>query len=197
MTADPYMDPLTGILRNLLGITTAQQLQRAERRLTRAALLRLAEHSLPGHYDLAHLQAFHRALFGDIYVWAGQIRTVNIARTDFFALYSYIESYASEVFDRLAAENRLRGLHFSQFIERLAHYYGEVNAIHPFRNGNGRAQRAFFAQMAAEADWRIGWVQLDPETNVTASLASLRGNNRALEGMFRSLVAPTDGGLYP
>jgi len=51
--------------------------------------------------------------------------------------------------------------------------------------------------MAAEAGWRIGWEQLDPETNVTASLASLRGNNRALEGMFRSLVAPTDGGLYP
>ena len=193
MVDDPYVDPRTGILRNSLGITTAQQLQRAERRLTRAALLRLAEHPLRGHYDLAHLQAFHLALFGDIYAWAGQIRTVNIARTDIFALHPYIESYASEVFRRLAAENHLCSLPFDQFIGRLAHYFGEVNAIHPFREGNGRAQRAFFGQLAAEAGWRIEWERLDPEMNVTASVASLRGNNQPLEGMFRSLVARADG----
>jgi cell filamentation protein len=185
---DPYVDPLTGILRNTLGISTAEQLKRAERRLTRAALVRLVERPLPGHYDLAHLRAFHLALFGDIYPWAGQIRTVNIARTEFFALYPYIESCASDVFRRLADEDYLCRLQLDQFTERLSYYFGEVNAIHPFRDGNGRTQRAFFGQMATDAGWRIGWERLDPETNVTASIASLRGNNGALEAMFRSLV---------
>ncbi len=193
MSADPYVDPLTGVFRNKLGITDTQQLQRVERRLTRAALLRLAEHPLPGRYDLAHLQTFHLALFGDIYTWAGHIRTVDIARTDFFAHHTYIESYAGDVFRRLADEHHLHGFDLDRFVERLVYYFAEVNALHPFREGNGRTQRAFFGQMAAEAGWRIGWEQLDPELNITASIASLRGDDRALEAMLRSLVAAVAG----
>ncbi|WP_245607761.1 Fic/DOC family protein [Streptomyces prunicolor] len=76
---DPYAIP-NGVLRNKLGITDHQLLAAAEADITRARLVMLAERPLPGAYDLGHFQAFHAAIFGDIYPWAGELRTVNIAK---------------------------------------------------------------------------------------------------------------------
>lgn len=72
MSADPYTDEF-GILINLLGVTDTDRLRQAEADLSYAAMLRLAEHPLPGSYDLAHLRGFHRALFGAVYPWAGHV----------------------------------------------------------------------------------------------------------------------------
>lgn len=80
MTGDPYIDPQTGVLRNRLGITDADELTRVESDLTVVQLVDLERRHLPGRYDLPHLQEFHRFLFGDIYHWAGELRTVTIAK---------------------------------------------------------------------------------------------------------------------
>lgn len=61
-------------------------------------------------YDLTHLCAIHRRIFGDIYDWAGQIRTVAISKGSMFCLPQYIESSAAGIFRALRAENLLRGL---------------------------------------------------------------------------------------
>jgi cell filamentation protein len=61
------------------------------------------------------------------------------------------------------------GLSRPRFVERLAHYYGELNARHPFREGNGRTQRAFLRQLAATAGWRLDWSELRKDDNVEAS----------------------------
>ena len=63
---DLYLDPASGVLRNLLGITDAAELARAEAALSASRLIDL-ERRLPGRYDLAHLQAFHRYILGDVY----------------------------------------------------------------------------------------------------------------------------------
>jgi fido (protein-threonine AMPylation protein) len=84
MTTDPYVDPDRGLLRNRLGIADAQRLREVEAGLTLAALADLGSRVLPGTYDLAHLQGFHREIFGDLYPWAGEIRVVGIARSDPF-----------------------------------------------------------------------------------------------------------------
>jgi cell filamentation protein len=94
---------------------------------------------VPPSYDLSHLCAIHHRVFGDIYDWAGQLRTVAIAKGSWFCLPQYIESSAAEVFRALHGENLLRGLPRNAFVERLTYYLGEVNAVHPFREGNGRA----------------------------------------------------------
>lgn len=180
MSSDPYLDPDPGVLRNALGITDEERLRQVEADLSFAALLDLGLRSLPGGYDLPHLQAFHREIFQDLYPWAGEIRTVAIAKTDLFCLPQHIESYAAGVFRDLAADRCLRGLPRESFVKRLTHYYAEVNAIHPFREGNGRTQRAFFQQLAREAGWPVDWTVLDAESNVEASIASLRANNRPL-----------------
>lgn len=71
-----------------------------------------------------------------------EIRTVGIAKSDPFCLPHHIEAYSGEVFNALGKERFLRNLLREDFIARLTHYFAEVNAIHPFREGYGRAQRA-------------------------------------------------------
>ncbi|HZM75106.1 MAG TPA: hypothetical protein VFC19_05230 [Candidatus Limnocylindrales bacterium] len=90
----------------------------------------LAFRIIPGSYDLEHLCAFHREIFGDIYPLAGEIRVVGIAKSDPFCLPPHIETYSAEVFDSLAKERFLRGLKRDGFVDRLTHYFAEVNAIH-------------------------------------------------------------------
>jgi len=186
---DPYIDPASGLLRNHPEITDRERLARVEAAVSLAAMYALGAETLPGEFNLAHLQAFHRRIFGKVYPWAGEIRTVAIAKTDMFCLPQHIEPYSREVFGSLAAENHLRGLARKHFVERLTHFFAEVNAIHPFREGNGRSQRAFFHQLAREAGWPIRWVGLDPEANIEASIASLRGDNAPLRTLLDGLVS--------
>jgi cell filamentation protein len=188
VTVDPYVDPSNGVLRNRLGITNPLRLMAAEADLSFAALADLGTRTLDGAYDLAHLQAFHREIFGDIYPWAGEIRTVGLARTEVFCLPHHIESYAAEVFADLAKERRLHGYGRPTFVERLTHYLAEINAIHPFRDGNGRAQRAFIRQLARQAGWPIDWSALDRERNDNACRASLRGDLAPLRTLLDELV---------
>ena len=145
MPGDPYADPVTGVLRNKLGLSTAAELEAAEREITHAALILLRETPVRPAYDLAHLCGVHRRIFGDIYDWAGQVRTVAIANGAMFCLPQYIEPAATEIFRLLRSDNFLRGLERGLFIDRLTYYLGEVNAVHPFREGNGRTQRAFLS----------------------------------------------------
>jgi cell filamentation protein len=186
---DPYLDADNGVLRNRLGITDPRLPREAEAGLSLAALADLGTRTLPGAYDFDHLRSFHREIFGDIYPWAGEIREVGIVKSDPFCLPRNIEEYSAGVFTALAKERCLRGLPRVVFVDRMTHYFAEVNAIHPFRDGNGRAQRAFFRQLSREAGWPIDWSQLDPDENARASMASLRGDNDPLRDLLDSVVA--------
>ncbi|WP_054816054.1 hypothetical protein [Nocardia arizonensis] len=104
------MDPDSGVLRNRLGIVDAGRLRSVEADLTFAAITDLGTRILPGVYDLDHLRAFHREIFGDLYTWAGEIRSMGIAKSDPFCLPQHIEQYADDVFrvttDRFATPCR-------------------------------------------------------------------------------------------
>jgi fido (protein-threonine AMPylation protein) len=74
-----------------------------------------------------------------------------------FCLPQSIEPSAAEIFRHLRNENFLRGLDRDAFIDRLTYYRGEVNAVRPFREGNGRTQRAFFEQLTDDAGFTLAW----------------------------------------
>lgn len=188
MPEDPYSDPVTGVLHNKLGLGTAAGLEAAEREITHAALILLDESPVSPSYDLPHLQEIHKRIFGDIYEWAGQIRTVAIAKGAMFCLPQYIDSSAAVIFGELHDEDCLRGVRRDAFVGRLAHYLGEVNALHPFREGNGRAQRAFFGQLARDAGFTLAWQHLDPARNVEASAAIMRGDPEPMREMLDALT---------
>lgn len=188
MPGDPYSDPVTGVLFNRLGLTKATDLEHAERDITRAASILLEERPVAGGFDLAHLKTVHAVIFRDIYSWAGQIRTVAIAKGSLFCLPQHIESYADDVFRALKGEAWLRNLKRDAFVERLTYYFGEVNALHPFREGNGRAQRAFFRELTRQAGYLLNLKHLDAEQNVTASIAITRGDPEPMRRMLDDLV---------
>lgn len=179
MSWDPYLDLDTGVLRNRLGITDRAELARAESELTGLRLVDLERTDLPGHHDLVHLQAFHRHIFGDVYDWAGELRTVAIGKGVPFCPPGELRSRADLLFARLARDDHLRGLDRETFVDALAWLLAEVNALHPFREGNGRAQRAFLGQLARAAGYRLRWSGMDPVENVEASRAAHLDGDRA------------------
>ncbi|MGB7588864.1 MAG: Fic family protein [Solirubrobacterales bacterium] len=190
MSDDPYVYPGTDVLRNSRDIRDGAALEELEANLTYLRSLRLASQPISGDYDFDHLKAFHRYLFAELYDWAGEARTVPLARTDLFCLPKHIESYGAEIFGKLAEEGRLSGLEGADLIDRLAHFFADVNALHPFRDGNGRAQRAFFDQLASDAGCRLCWELVDPQQNTDASIAAMQGDDAPLRELLAGIAKP-------
>lgn len=183
---DPYLDPRTGILRNLLGIEDQATLDRAESSLSFLQAAKLLEQPVSGNFDLAHLQLIHRRLFGDVYDWAGEIRQGEIQKGDtIFARYLMIDSAARRLFGQLADEDHLRGLDQNEFSQRSAFYLGEINVLHPFREGNGRTQREFIGQLAREAGHNIEWTGIQQAEMIQASIDAYNGNSEGLAQIIR------------
>ncbi len=183
---DPYVDPTSGVLNNRLGITDEATLEQAEAALVATRSYELAQTPLKGRFDLAHLQAIHRYLFGDVYEWAGQLRTIDISKgKNRFAHHAHIQSTAVPIFEQLEQEKYLKGLPPAPFSERAAHYLGELNALHPFREGNGRAQREFVSHLAHANGYYIVWENVSPWDLLQASIESFKGDTSRLAALIR------------
>jgi len=165
------------VLKNRLGITDEATLETTEAQFVAQRSHELVQDPIPGAFDLPHLQAIHRHLFGDLYEWAGHLRTVDVIKdTSRFAHHAYLERAAGTIFRELAQENYLRGLEPAAFSRRAAHYLAELNALHPFREGNGRAQREFLSQLAREHDYAIAWEHITQADMLDASRRSFSGD---------------------
>ncbi|MCE0764943.1 Fic family protein [Pseudonocardia kujensis] len=116
-----------------------------------------------------------------------------IAKEDLFCLPQHIESFAEDIFGKLARrDDYLRGLGRPEFLDKLTELLADLNALHPFREGNGRAQRAFLAQLARAAGHPLHWEAMDPNINITASQAAHRGDAEPLRQMLEQLVQDPD-----
>ena len=189
MSGDPYLDPRSGVFRNRLGLTDRVELATAEKRLATARIGQLRRRRLPGRYDLDHLRAFHWTIFQDVYPWAGQLRTVLIVKAGAsFCLPHLIEPTAADVFDRLAADRYLRGRNRDGFLDGLTSLLAEVNALHPFREGNGRTQRAFLSQLARDAGYRLRWEHVDRDANIDAARAAADGDLAPMRALLDPVV---------
>lgn len=186
---DPYIDPETGILRNLVGATTDQELREAEGDIVTLAEISLG--NVPHTVDLIELQRIHKSLFSKICDWAGELRIVDIRKgsKEYFLERGYLESGAKYIFDSLRKENCLKNLNRDDFIRRLAYFYEQLNFIHPFREGNGRTQRIFWQRVANRAGYKIDWSEVIGEELDNASLVGrLENNLEPLEIMFDKIT---------
>ncbi|WP_342323278.1 putative adenosine monophosphate-protein transferase Fic [Kosakonia sp. BYX6] len=185
---DPYLFPGLNVMRNVLGIHETQRLEQAAYQLTalRAATLELG----PLARGLPHLCAIHHHLYQDVFDWAGQVREVDIYEGDTrFCHFEYIEKEGNALMQQLEDEEWLCGLAKAEFIERLAHYYCEINVLHPFRLGNGIAQRIFFEQLALHAGFSLDWRDIDPNDWSTANQAGAMGDLQPLYAIFGNVVS--------
>lgn len=192
---DPYLYPGTEVLRNLGDLRDEHSLGNFETEAVLFRHMQLLARPVQGNFDLAHLQAIHRHLFQDVYSWAGELRVVDISKgASRFASHHFLESYSSGVFARLEGEQnqwRREGVP-SDFPERLAEYLGEINAMHPFREGNGRTQRAFISCVAAAHGFQILWEKMDQSSMIRASIASMQGDDRMLGDLLgKNLISAT------
>ena len=190
MPSDPYCWPDSDCLRNKIDIHDSARLREVEARIVSAREIELLRETLPGEYNLEHFKAFHRRLFGDVYDWAGETRTMNISKPGaLFAPWQHVDEFLSSTLGQLARDSHLIGRTRRSFPERLAHYYAEINTAHPFREGNGRTQRAFLRQVSAAAGWRIDWSGLGREANIEASRRGLLGDSASLRELFDPLIS--------
>ncbi|QFY42235.1 cell filamentation protein Fic [Candidatus Methylospira mobilis] len=189
---DHYLDMETGVLKNKLGIKNQTILQELEADYAAARAYELAQTPLHGQFDLAHLKSVHKHLFGDVYDWAGELRDIDLAKGDnYFANHTHIVSAARSIFEKLAKENALAGLTTSAFADRAACYLGEINALHPFRSGNGRAQREFINHLAYNNGLSIAWNNTSQEEMAEASTESLHsGDTTWFAGFIRDNLYP-------
>jgi cell filamentation protein len=159
--ADPYCYPGTTVLKNIPGLRDAKTLAQYELSLTDQR----AREPLPiGHFSVRHYRSVHRHLFGDVYPWAGRFRTIRIAKEQ--SVFCYPQNIASEMkraFAEIKSAKLLGGLSREAFATGAAHFLAEVNAIHPFREGNGRTQLAFMAVLGDRAGHSLDLTQIERE----------------------------------
>lgn len=160
---DKLRYPGGDVLINKLGIRDQPTLEAAERYFVRE---RLAQ-GLPEDARAQSpegLRAIHRHLFQDIYEWAGEFRRYTTGRGQApFARPEFIEPELKRTFASLEGEGFLRGLDRAGFAERAAGYVNEINAAHPFVEGNGRVQRVWLRGLAEEAGYGLRFQQGESE----------------------------------
>lgn len=175
---DPYCYPGTDTLKNRLNLRDPDALAAFEAEIS----AQRADEPLPaGRLGVRHFCAVHRHLFQDVYEWAGRFRTIRLAKDgSAFCYPENIPGQIEELFDWLRTQNFLRQLGARDFAAALAHFLAVLNAIHAFREGNGRTQLIFAALLAARAGHPLDLAKLDPERFLAAMITSFKGDEAPL-----------------
>ncbi|HEY5054638.1 MAG TPA: Fic family protein, partial [Acidobacteriaceae bacterium] len=151
-----------------------------------------AEEPLPaGEFDSAHYRSVHRHLFQDVYEWAGQYRTVRMAKgSNTFCYPENIPAQMDLLFRSIREGEAFADLSRDPFLNEIARFLAELNAIHPFREGNGRTQLSFAGLLGATFGHPFDFERLDRERFLQAMIASYSGELQPLLGELRPLLIP-------
>jgi cell filamentation protein len=181
---DPYVYKGTDTLKNKLGLRDPDQLEAFELEMT---TIRAREPLPRGRYNARHYRRVHRHLFQDVYSWAGKDRAVHTAKGgNAFCAPEYIDGQMNRLFATIGTV--LDAADADAFTREAARFLGELNAIHPFREGNGRSQLAFMAMVGEAAGYRLGLDRVKRETLLPAVIASYHGQVEPLTAELRSLI---------
>jgi cell filamentation protein len=187
---DPYCYPGTDILINRLNIRDQSALEAYEAEMTAE---RAMEPLPSGPLTCDYYLAIHRHLFQDVYEWAGKIRSIRISKgNSAFCYPEYIEHELAKLFEDLAADNELSGLDRTQFAGKAASFVAELNAIHPFREGNGRTQLSFLVELSERAGYPLNLDRLDPAAILSATIVSFSAGSRQLADTIYGLIEDRD-----
>lgn len=189
---DPISDNCyqgTTVLINKLNIRDEHDLSEVEALITLTKASLLEEQPAIGYFDFEHYKAIHKFLFDELYDWAGSIRTVNISKKGTsFCPYTEIEFQAALIFQRLEQQDFFKGMDKPEYISELVDFYSATNYLHPFREGNGRTQRAFITQLVRFADHDIEWSSIDTELLMFATIQSANGVDNLLMELINQAV---------
>lgn len=187
MPADPYVYPGTTVLRNKADLTDHDMWQAFELDASLARMAELEHTPVQGNFDFHHMNAIHRHLFQDVYEWAGQPRIINIEKRYPHCIHEAIQTEGDKLYTKLADDDHLKWLNRGPFVEKFTDYWGDVNAVHAYREGNTRAQQAFFSQLAENAGWPLDFQSIDYDRFIEARYHNL---GTGLNYEFMSVLEP-------
>lgn len=167
-----YCYPASDVLKNKLGIKNQEKLHEVEKHLTAIRVYDLTQKPIKGKFDLNHLREIHFYIFQDIYTWAGELRKTDIAKGNMFCKCVFLESQAETIFGAIRKDNYLENMDYEQFVKRLAYHFSEINALHPFREGNGRTQREFIRELALYNHYAVDFCKATEKEMLDASIDS-------------------------
>lgn len=189
MAITPNTYPGSIVFINKLGLESSKELAAAETEFSLFQYGLYRSNPLPPVFDLTHLQAIHRQLFGDVYEWAGELRGYDIRKGICeFTPHQLIEWYAGQVYGELCQEGFLQGCSLREIIPRLAYYYDMTNRLHPFPEGNGRTQRLFIEHLAQTAGYLTDWGSVRSWQIVEVAEQSFKGNFDPTIAMFEDIT---------
>ena len=187
--ADYFVDG-DDVLENKLGITDPDKLKAAEQEIVTNKTADILNEN-PVIFDMDYLLHVHKVLFDDIYDFAGKIRTVDIAKPDAKAPFAYVRFLNTEckrVFDELKGKLYLTGLAKQIFTKGIASLAAELNALHPFREGNGRAIRLFLIMLADYAGYLLDYSQVSADELILADKLAFEGDIKLLLEVYSKTV---------
>lgn len=191
MGDDRYCYPNSDVLINKLNLTDKDELFKAEMRFTSARVQQLELKPLKGDFDFDHLKAIHRYIFQDMYDWAGETRKVEIGKGNLFCTVRFIDDYARSVFGKYFPQCYEAKDNFDDFIRVLSENYGDLNALHPFREGNGRAQREFARLVCLECGYDFDLYRSTHKEMLAASKLSFdKGDSSGFIKIFSAALTP-------
>lgn len=179
------------VLENKLGIDDPVRLKKIETEIVYARMIELTRETYDGEFNFRLLKHFHYCLFSDIYYMAGQVRSVRIAKgNSVFCYPENIEQQQRRIFGKLKEDCYLRGFAREEFLEKFADLAGELNALHPFREGNGRAIKLFLYKLAQSAGWHIDYGAIDASELMEADIAAFYGDPKKLMKLIDKNLCP-------
>lgn len=188
MSDSLYCYPDSNVLMNKLGIVKQERLDEIERQLTAIRVRELIHNPIPGKFDLQHLCDIHFYIFQDLYTWAGNLRKVDIAKGNMFCNVIFLKEQAKVIFGAIRKDNYLADMEQAEFVRRLAYHFSEINALHPFREGNGRTQREFIRELALYNHYTIDFGLSSSEEMLSASADSFLCSYGKMEALFEKCL---------
>ena len=187
-TQSIYCYPDSNVLKNKLNKRDNKLLKTAEEEITLIKQMELLKNPIKGNFSKAHLMNIHKFIFEDIYSYAGKIRREQLSKADtMFYPPNLIDRELDKVFAKIKEKNMLRETDEEKVFDNLAYVMGELNIIHPFREGNGRSIREFIRLMAKRMGYDLNWGNVDKEELLEASILSV-DNYKVLIGILNACV---------
>ena len=188
-----YCYPDSSVLKNKLDIRDPVLLRKVEADLSTARQAEIFRTHVVGRFTATHLCNIHRKLLGDVYSFAGHFRREDIAKGPTrFVTYSQIKEKLQRLLGQLQQEKWLENVPCEAFVARSAYYMAELNYIHPFREGNGRAIREFMRLLFLHNGYVVQWDAVDVEALLNAMIDSVYDTAHLEQILKQCLVAAPD-----
>lgn len=188
-----YCYPDSSVLKNRFGLRDPEKLKAVETDLSTIRQRDLLDHPIQGRFTSAHLCHIHWNLFGDLYPFAGHFRLEDIMKgSTRFLIHGEIKGKLACLLAELHQDACLRGLPFETLVDRSAYYFAELNYIHPFREGNGRATREFMRQLYDLHGYEVLWNAVSTDPLLSAMEESVFDTG-ALKAVLSTCLTPKNG----